>query len=72
MRMLSLTVKIGAPVRLTIGDQTAWVMVSDIDRGTVRLAFDAPLSVDIKRDELLPISEQYATVTRDRRIMGDV
>jgi sRNA-binding carbon storage regulator CsrA len=69
--MLSLTVKLGAPVRLMIGDQMAWVMVSDIDRGKVRLAFDAPLSVDIKRDELLPINEQYAAVTRDRRIMGD-
>lgn len=55
-----------------IGDQTAWVMVSDIDRGKVRLAFDAPLSVDIKRDELLPPGEQYAAVTRDRRLMGDV
>jgi sRNA-binding carbon storage regulator CsrA len=70
--VLSLTRKMAEPVRVRIGDQTLWLMVSMIDRGKVRLAFDGPLTVEITRDELLPLDEQYAAVTRHRRIVGDV
>jgi sRNA-binding carbon storage regulator CsrA len=69
--MLVLTRKLAEPVRVRVGGQTLWLMVADCDRGKVRIAFDGPLAVEITRDELLPPGEQYAAVTRDRRLMGD-
>jgi carbon storage regulator CsrA len=69
---LSLSRKVGELVRIRVGDTDLWVAVSDIDRGRVRLAFDGPLEFDIRRDETLPPDEQYAAVTRTRRLVGDV
>lgn len=47
--MLVLTRRRGDRVR--IGDNV-WVTVIDIDRGKIRLGFDAPRSVEIMRCEL--------------------
>lgn len=65
---LSLTRRVGEPVRVTAGGQTLWVTVTEIARGQVRVAFDGPLSFGVDRDETLPAGERHAAVTRPRRL----
>jgi carbon storage regulator len=52
--MLVLSRTVGQRVALDMPDGTrVWVMISDVDRGRVRVGFDAPKSVTITREELL-------------------
>ena len=44
--------------RVRVGPNV-WVTLIDVDRGKVRLGFDAPPGVRIAREELLPLNEQY-------------
>lgn len=53
--MLVLTRKLNDRVLLQYPDGTAvWVTLIEIDRGRIRLGFDAPPDVKIYREELLP------------------
>jgi carbon storage regulator CsrA len=53
--MLTLTRRINERVRLLLPDGVeVWVMVVDIAPGKVRLGIEAPPSVEIMRQELLP------------------
>ena len=56
--MLVVTLKENGRVRLKIGDLHVWVTVVDIDRGKVRVGFEAPKFVQIARNEILPEAEQ--------------
>lgn len=59
--MLVLSRKLGEKIWLT-GD--IWVTVVDIDRGKIRLGFEAPEGITILRQELLPMNES------ERVLMG--
>lgn len=57
--MLGLLRRKGQRVRMRLPDgREIWVGVTDVDRGTVYLAFDAPPDVRIVREELLDQSEK--------------
>lgn len=58
---LILTRKVGEWVRLETTDGHIWLCVTEIRSGSgaVRLMFDAPLTVSIKRDNILPIGERH-------------
>lgn len=60
MNVLALTRKEGDRIWLYHPESglVIWVTVADIDRNKVRLAIDAPNSVKILRDELLPREER--------------
>jgi carbon storage regulator len=49
--MLVLSRKLGQKIK--IGDNV-WITVVDIDRGKIRLGIEAPKSLPIYREELLP------------------
>ena len=51
--MLVLKRREGERVRIVVGAVEAWVTVYDIDRGHVRLGFDAPEEVVIEREEII-------------------
>lgn len=62
--MLVLSRKLGEKVCLITPDGTyLWVTVVDIDRGKIRLGFNAPAEVKIFRQELLPIEERGSNGT---------
>ena len=54
---LRLKRKLGERVRLMIGDTIIWVDISRIEAECVTLAFSAPLTVAISREECLPCPE---------------
>lgn len=56
--MLVLTRRIGE--RILIGDDI-WVTLVEIDRGRIRLGFEAPREVPIWREELLAPKEEEPT-----------
>ena len=56
--MLVLSRNVGESLVLTLPDGEVTVCVVDIDRGKVRLSFDAPLDVQIMRSELLEREEE--------------
>lgn len=53
--MLVLSRKLGEKIQ--IGDDITLTLV-DIDRGKIRLGIEAPKSVKVFRNELLPLKEQ--------------
>lgn len=57
--MLALSRKLGEAVVVGLPDgQQIRVVVLDIDRGKIRLGFEAPRELPIYRQELLPLDPQ--------------
>ena len=54
---LRVTRKAGERVRLMIGETVIWVDVASIHTERVTLAFSAPMSVEIYREECLPCEQ---------------
>lgn len=50
--MLRLTRRLGQTIVVTVGGVRFKIKVSDIDRGKVGLAFDAPPEVQVNREEI--------------------
>ncbi len=58
--MLVLTRYAGERIRLTTASgEEIWVVVTEVERGKCRLAIEAPQTVIIQREELLPPSERH-------------
>ena len=47
----------GERVRLLVGDVEIWIAIDNCNEDLVRLAFDAPLSVLISREEVIECPE---------------
>lgn len=64
--MLVLSRKLGE--KIFIGENIC-ITVVDVDRNKIRLGIEAPPSVAILRQELLPLEEQIAFLTNLKRIV---
>lgn len=44
---------------VTAAGEVVWLLVSETHRGTVKIGVEAPQSVDVQREENLPLAERY-------------
>lgn len=57
--MLVLTRRKGKEVQITLGGESIWIKVIDVQRnGSVKLGFEAAAGVDIVRGELTPAGRE--------------
>ena len=59
--MLVLSRKVGERIRIgpLPGGGYVWVEVVEVRGAQVRLGIDCPLSIDVRREELLPEADRY-------------
>ena len=57
--MLVISSRLHDRVKIEVGDIIIWVGVVKLDKGKVRLGFEAPPEARISRNEVLPLAEQY-------------
>ncbi len=58
--MLVLTRYAGERIRMTTASgEEIWITITEVERGKCRLAIEAPRTITIQREELLPPSERH-------------